>query len=376
MSVVPLAEMSRGARAAQRLAREEDRALHFVSNTFKANSQHFDLHVQPDSEDEEGYDPAWEPWSWPLRMALVMDDVVKLDALLSLYPRMLERESPEDPHILQQAARFGADNVLVRLCGEHGVACDMQRLVHPHTGSVLHFCRGCPIFEHPPVGRFCHSFQCYEGDTPLMQAALTGQVRTVRCLLDLGADLDCMNKWGDTALASLFQNHVAEYNIPGYGLGGAPLSPPRGALTTNDCQLATICLLLSRGASLDVSPHYHGFPNVVDMARECGNPALADYMLSSRRAEYPGMSARLDVTTRQSLAVAWALVRRNAPPRGLGHLPLELVHAIANELPPLPEPTRDEVNELLSSVILREHRGRVSPLPCIELLHQIEAARA
>ena len=45
--------------------------------------------------------------------------------------------------------------------------------------------------------------------------------------------------------------------------------------------------------------------------------------------------------------------------RGLAHLPLELLRKIVDKIPPLPEPTRDEVNELHRLSTLRMFRGRV-----------------
>ena len=68
------------------------------------------------------------------------------------------------------------------------------------------------------------------------------------------------------------------------------------------------------------------------------------------------------------------LVRRETPSRELGRLPLELLQKIATSMPPLPEPTRDEVNEVLSAIKLRMGRGRVVPFPCKELVQKVQGA--
>ena len=358
----------------------KQRILHAVPDTFKTDPLHFDFQIQPrepeseeESDEEFEYDPACEPWQWPLRMALATDDVARFDAIMSHYPDILEfyRETPEEAQLIQQAARFGANGILLRMCAEHGRECQMDTYYHPIlTGESWLMCRGQCIGRTPSMGHFCHSFRCYEGDTPLMQAALMGQVRTVRYLLDLGADIDQRNKWGNTALSNLFNYHVAasRHGDDRSGHGAFSCPPVGGALTTNDCQLAVICLLLSRGASLecaatnDTRNEHAQYGSVVEMARARGNAPMAEYMLSPGSRDYPGISARLDVSSRHSFANACALMRREHRPRALGRLPPELVQKIANVLPPLPEPTKEEVNEAFRAVPLAEHRGRVLPM--------------
>ena len=309
----------------------------FVSDADRADVLHWDLRMHEEMEYDMD-DDNLEPWKWPLRLALVKDDVAKLDFLVARFgEHIVHAEYPESAPCIQEAARFGAEKVVVRLCGEHG-ACEIEADNGDRPGV---FCT--TQWTEMPVGHICHSLRCYEGDTPLMEAVRSGQVRTVRRLLDIGANIDQMNRWGQTALSELFFNLRMD--------GPSPTPPKPGAdLTMDDCRLAIVCLLLSRGASLEHHYRPNSYGPVVSTnvaaAIEHDNAAMAEYMRSERRFEYPGVSGRLDIPARQSLVVAWALLQAQDPSHGLGSLPREVVQGIAGFLPPLPEPSQEEVNEL------------------------------
>ena len=70
---------------------------------------------------------------------------------------------------------------------------------------------------------------------------------------------------------------------------------------------------------------------------------------------YPGVSGRVDLDTRRALLLGWALAKKATPSGSggddddacgapLGGLPEELVQHCMRQLPPLAEPSQEEVN--------------------------------
>ena len=241
-------------------------------------------------------------------------------------------------YVLRDACQYGAVNVItwvVETCGPATFRSDREGI------------------ESQPIVR-CRAYQfVVSGTTREMKfrsvlhaaaccssATAGGHVRTVRCLLDLHADIEQVNHKGETPLVTLLRHNWEELASLIEPVGPRPLFRSH-----RDYALSCLCLLLHRGA--EVAPSL-----LTTYAQRA--PALARYLAAPPR-DYPGISrcsSGQAMDTRHALVLAWRLAQRQ--PRSahplFGALPFEILKQIAQHVGPfLAEPTRGEIHRALMS---------------------------
>ena len=259
--------------------------------------------------------------------------------------------------VMTDACRAGSDKVItwvVAACGAETYWTTRDR--HGQAPMIR-----CPILL-PEI-----SLRTKEQKTisVLHSAALEGHVRTVRVLLDLGADTEQTNYKGETTLATMLRKCDTQYMAS----IAEPSEPRLHCRVLSDYHLACLCLLLHRGAHISPEmlasigertstppgrrrnrgrispPAGAGFRSPTASA-----PALARYLEAPPR-DYPGISrcsSLQAMRTRHELLLAWHLAQRQPRTASAGFrmLPFEILKTIAEQIGPfLQEPSQQTIRE-------------------------------
>ena len=259
--------------------------------------------------------------------------------------------------VMTDACRAGSDKVItwvVAACGAETYWTTRDR--HGQAPMIR-----CPILL-PEI-----SLRTKEQKTisVLHSAALEGHVRTVRVLLDLGADTEQTNYKGETTLATMLRKCDTQYMAS----IAEPSEPRLHCRVLSDYHLACLCLLLHRGAHISPEmlasigertstppgrrrnrgrispPAGAGFRSPTASAR-----ALARYLEAPPR-DYPGISrcsSLQAMRTRHELLLAWHLAQRQPRTASAGFrmLPFEILKTIAEQIGPfLQEPSQQTIRE-------------------------------
>lgn len=270
--------------------------------------------------------------------------------------------------VMTDACRAGSDKVItwvVAACGAETYWTTRDR--HGQAPMIR-----CPILL-PEI-----SLRTKEQKTisVLHSAALEGHVRTVRVLLDLGADTEQTNYKGETTLATMLRKCDTQYMAS----IAEPSEPRLHCRVLSDYHLACLCLLLHRGAHISPEmlasigertstppgrrrnrgrislPAGAGFRSPTASAR-----ALARYLEAPPR-DYPGISrcsSLQAMRTRHELLLAWHLAQRQPRTASAGFrmLPLEILKTIAEQIGPfLQEPSQQTIREGNQSLLYNWHR--------------------
>ena len=209
----------------------------------------------------------------------------------------------------------------------------------------------------------------YGAHSPLHYAVRGTQVGMVRLLLDMDANIDAIDHKGRTPLTLFLTDRCGCSDRPFAedDIGPASASRIFQQHLRVDADLAVMCLLLHRGASLRTNENdaqlewrferkLQGATGVADIPGL--PPSLSAYLRNPPR-DYPGISRCPSLAaraTRLAFTTTWRLaVRQHVDPDkpGLGRLPLELVKSIAwNIGPMLGEPTPELPRQLYEQDLL------------------------
>ena len=278
--------------------------------------------------------------------ALQADNVAAVRRLCRKHAAALAQSFPEDVggiprFVLSDACQYGATNVITWVVESCGLSTFWSDLERTERQSVVR-CRAYQFVLSGTTRKMkfrsvLHAAACCSS------ATAGGHVRTVRCLLDLDADIEQVNHKGETPLTTLLRHNWEELTSLIEPVGPRPLYRSH-----RDFALSCFCLLLHRGA--EVSPSLLA-------TYEQRAPALARYLAAPPR-DYPGISrcsSLKAMRTRHALVLAWRLAQQqpqSAHPL-FGALPFEILKQIAQHVGPfLAEPTRGTIHHALWSQVM------------------------
>ena len=308
-----------------------------------------------------------------VKAALQNDSVAQVQALEVKFNRALKEAAEEDylhecaipeevggfkRQIFGDAAHLGAQEVVKWLADTAGLL--------PNTYKDLTAVD--PDMRNLVCAHAAHS--------PLHYAVRGTQIGMVRLLLDMNANIDVTDRKGRTPL-TLFLTDRCNRCEPFGESDIGPASASRMFLQhlPVDVDLAVMCLLLHRGASLRTNVTDRPLETRLERKlQEAGivadmpglSPSLSAYLRNPPR-DYPGISRCPSLgarATRQAFTMTWRLaIRQHDPDKpGLAQLPLELVKSIAWTIGPmLNEPTPYEISNDMQIQILLRACGRSAP---------------
>ena len=259
--------------------------------------------------------------------------------------------------VMTDACRAGSDKVITWVVA----ACEAETYWTTWNRHEQAPIIRCPIL----LPHKSHRTKEFKTISVLHSAALEGHVRTVRVLLDLGADTEQTNYKGETTLATMLRKCDTQYMAS----IAEPSEPRLHCRVLSDYHLACLCLLLHRGAHISPEmlasigertstppgrrrnrgrispPAGAGFRSPTASAR-----ALARYLEAPPR-DYPGISrcsSLQAMRTRHELLLAWHLAQRQPRTASAGFrmLPFEILKTIAEQIGPfLQEPSQQTIRE-------------------------------
>ena len=136
--------------------------------------------------------------------------------------RLIEAIRANDARRVRAAIAAGA-----KMEGEDGAKSALHLAAEVGTLEVIQ------AMPRPSVKKFIGEFDG-AGRTPLMYAAAKGNVATARALLEMGADVNAQNEFGDTALRVAASEGTPDIAKLLLAAGGDPLMPGRMLLTPLD----------------------------------------------------------------------------------------------------------------------------------------------